>query len=101
TCLHRRGAGVGAGRAARDRARRWRSTRTRGLSEGRSFRSGRGSRAGTPAIPVSPAASLINPVLRKALENLDLGALMAALIDHRDGPRDECGVFGIYAPEHD
>ena len=22
-------------------------------------------------------------------------------IDHRDGPRDECGVFGIYAPEHD
>ena len=20
---------------------------------------------------------------------------------HRDGPRDECGVFGIYAPEHD
>ncbi len=22
-------------------------------------------------------------------------------IDPRDGPRDECGVFGIYAPEHD
>jgi amidophosphoribosyltransferase len=22
-------------------------------------------------------------------------------LDHRDGPRDECGVFGIYAPEHD
>jgi amidophosphoribosyltransferase len=21
--------------------------------------------------------------------------------DHRDGPRDECGVFGLYAPEHD
>ncbi|MGH3261598.1 MAG: amidophosphoribosyltransferase, partial [Trebonia sp.] len=21
--------------------------------------------------------------------------------DHRDGPRDECGVFGIYAPNHD
>ncbi|MFL5824036.1 MAG: amidophosphoribosyltransferase [Solirubrobacteraceae bacterium] len=21
--------------------------------------------------------------------------------DHRDGPRDECGVFGIYAPDHD
>jgi amidophosphoribosyltransferase len=21
--------------------------------------------------------------------------------DYRDGPRDECGVFGIYAPEHD
>ena len=21
--------------------------------------------------------------------------------DHREGPRDECGVFGIYAPEHD
>src|SRR5436305_13564794 len=25
---------------------------------------------------------------------------MADLHDHRDGPRDECGVFGIYAPEH-
>ena len=22
-------------------------------------------------------------------------------LDHRDGPRDECGVFGIYAPGHD
>jgi amidophosphoribosyltransferase len=21
--------------------------------------------------------------------------------DHRDGPRDECGVFGIYGPDHD
>jgi amidophosphoribosyltransferase len=21
--------------------------------------------------------------------------------DHRDGPRDECGVFGIYGPKHD
>jgi amidophosphoribosyltransferase len=26
---------------------------------------------------------------------------MATLLDHRDGPRDECGVFGIYAPGHD
>jgi amidophosphoribosyltransferase len=26
---------------------------------------------------------------------------MSDAIDHRDGPRDECGVFGIYAPEHD
>src|SRR5437016_1060761 len=26
---------------------------------------------------------------------------MQTVIDHRDGPRDECGVFGIYAPEHD
>jgi amidophosphoribosyltransferase len=26
---------------------------------------------------------------------------MSAVNDHRDGPRDECGVFGIYAPEHD
>ncbi|MBO0767673.1 MAG: amidophosphoribosyltransferase [Solirubrobacterales bacterium] len=23
---------------------------------------------------------------------------MTALADHRDGPRDECGVFGVYAP---
>ncbi|MGZ4279319.1 MAG: amidophosphoribosyltransferase, partial [Solirubrobacteraceae bacterium] len=22
-------------------------------------------------------------------------------LDERDGPRDECGVFGIYGPEHD
>jgi amidophosphoribosyltransferase len=26
---------------------------------------------------------------------------MASPLDHRDGPRDECGVFGIFAPEHD
>jgi amidophosphoribosyltransferase len=26
---------------------------------------------------------------------------MSPLNDHRDGPRDECGVFGIYAPQHD
>jgi amidophosphoribosyltransferase len=26
---------------------------------------------------------------------------MTDLNDHRDGPRDECGVFGIYAPERD
>jgi amidophosphoribosyltransferase len=26
---------------------------------------------------------------------------MALPLDHRDGPRDECGVFGIYAPGHD
>jgi amidophosphoribosyltransferase len=26
---------------------------------------------------------------------------MGAVSDHRDGPRDECGVFGIYAPDHD
>jgi amidophosphoribosyltransferase len=26
---------------------------------------------------------------------------MPPVIDHRDGPRDECGVFGIYAPGHD
>jgi len=25
----------------------------------------------------------------------------ALVNDHRDGPRDECGVFGIYAPGHD
>src|SRR6201996_8415503 len=26
---------------------------------------------------------------------------MALPLDHRDGPRDECGVFGLYAPGHD
>ncbi|MGH2929834.1 MAG: amidophosphoribosyltransferase, partial [Solirubrobacteraceae bacterium] len=26
---------------------------------------------------------------------------MPPVNDHRDGPRDECGVFGIYAPNHD
>src|SRR5437868_13484966 len=30
-----------------------------------------------------------------------LGPAMPPLNDHRDGPRDECGVFGIYAPRHD
>ncbi len=26
---------------------------------------------------------------------------MPLVNDHREGPRDECGVFGIYAPDHD
>src|SRR5437763_16784006 len=26
---------------------------------------------------------------------------MSPQLDLRDGPRDECGVFGVYAPEHD
>ena len=26
---------------------------------------------------------------------------MSSDLDHRDGPRDECGVFGVYGPEHD
>jgi amidophosphoribosyltransferase len=26
---------------------------------------------------------------------------MRSMDEHRDGPRDECGVFGIYAPGHD
>src|SRR5215207_3520462 len=26
---------------------------------------------------------------------------MDSLLDDRDGPRDECGVFGVYAPGHD
>jgi amidophosphoribosyltransferase len=30
-----------------------------------------------------------------------LGDAMPHFNDHRDGPRDECGVFGIYAPGHD
>jgi amidophosphoribosyltransferase len=30
-----------------------------------------------------------------------LGIDMPSVNDHRDGPRDECGVFGIYAPERD
>jgi amidophosphoribosyltransferase len=30
-----------------------------------------------------------------------LATVMPGVNDHRDGPRDECGVFGIYAPGHD
>jgi amidophosphoribosyltransferase len=26
---------------------------------------------------------------------------MIQALDHRDGPRDECGVFGVYAPQND
>jgi len=29
------------------------------------------------------------------------GRLPEPELDQRDGPRDECGVFGVYAPEHD
>jgi amidophosphoribosyltransferase len=31
----------------------------------------------------------------------EAGTAMLSVNDHRDGPRDECGVFGIYAPGHD
>src|SRR5271166_585737 len=30
-----------------------------------------------------------------------VASVRPAVSDHREGPRDECGVFGIYAPEHD
>src|SRR6204780_1189129 len=30
-----------------------------------------------------------------------LGPPMPPVNDHRDGPRDGCGVFGIYGPDHD
>src|SRR6201986_2394574 len=30
-----------------------------------------------------------------------LGLVSSLVTDLRDGPRDECGVFGIYAPGHD
>src|SRR5947199_6036729 len=30
-----------------------------------------------------------------------VAAMQPALLDQRDGPRDECGVFGLYGPEHD
>src|SRR3954467_6147446 len=43
------------------------------------------------AAPTLPAATL-DPVA--AMQPLDL-------LDPRDGPRDECGVFGVYGPEHD
>jgi amidophosphoribosyltransferase len=26
---------------------------------------------------------------------------LTSQLDHRDGPRDECGVFGVYAPQND
>ena len=42
----------------------------------------------TLAIPVKPVATLD----AQAPE-------MDRSLDHRDGPRDECGVFGIYAPD--
>ena len=29
------------------------------------------------------------------------GASLTCVLDLRDGPRDECGVFGVYAPGHD
>src|SRR4051794_34864434 len=35
----------------------------------------------------TPAANLMTPPSEE--------------LDQRDGPRDECGVFGIYGPEHD
>ena len=48
-----------------------------------------GVRHVTRPAPPGPAATLGRAVAGQPL------------LDERDGPRDECGVFGIYAPEHD
>src|SRR5437763_9588026 len=46
------------------------------------------------AVRVRPVASLES-------HGYGQGRAMPLEQDHRDGPRDECGVFGIYAPDHD
>ena len=43
----------------------------------------------------SPAGGLDTPQYGLA------SPFMNPELDHRDGPRDECGVFGVYAPEMD
>ena len=40
-------------------------------------------------------------VSRRGTVTLDHLSPMNRDLDHRDGPRDECGVFGVYAPERD
>ena len=51
-------------------------------------------------LPVSESRALIARGLTSCSASLGL-LLMAPFDDFRDGPRDECGVFGIYAPDHD
>jgi amidophosphoribosyltransferase len=46
-------------------------------------------------LPFSPASW--SPIRGSIL----LTDLNASALDERDGPRDECGVFGVYAPGHD
>ena len=35
------------------------------------------------------------------LDRAPLNGMTPPIHDERDGPRDECGVFGVYAPGHD
>ena len=37
----------------------------------------------------------------RRLPSTSTSGSMSPDLDDRDGPRDECGVFGVYAPEHD
>ena len=56
-----------------------------------------------PGLPdCSPTERADPPDDAAPVGSLDCGgSLMTDLLDHRDGPRDECGVFGVYAPGRD
>jgi amidophosphoribosyltransferase len=36
-----------------------------------------------------------------SIQRPEIRRLTSGAVDDRDGPRDECGVFGVYAPGHD
>src|SRR4051812_9960734 len=47
------------------------------------------------------AASLSVSIASRDQDGRRGGKVMDPHLDDRDGPRDECGVFGVYAPGHD
>src|SRR3954454_4862309 len=63
---------------------------------------GRGVPRRGAAGTAGPLASLIPRRSYTTAAGLGLVSSMSARhFDERDGPRDECGVFGVYAPGHD
>src|SRR5687768_10459036 len=53
-----------------------------------------------PLLPFIRSAA--RPLLAPALSPAGtVTSLIPDLLDSREGPRDECGVFGVHAPGHD
>ena len=99
----------GAYRRARDRGGRWRRVADRRSRAGRdrladrcpARRAGEGARRTGGPVPMSgrsgeacEGGASVNRAMAGA------GATRPGL-EGRDGPRDECGVFGLYAPGHE
>src|SRR5947207_3535471 len=59
------------------------------------------SRPAVPLPPCSRETALLPSGLKAFRPDGPQMTAETPPLDQRDGPRDECGVFGVYAPEHD